>query len=219
MTISADRRGKLASEATGTAQFSHRYPYRKTLRTIALFFFVWLWATPVFGQGHQQTDSLNIDAAMSGQSDIPNPFWVALKGGVAAFPLTSQSPALPHVLKPMARLEAGYRFTNRLGFGVEISAVVDGNSNYRLLSGTLTGRAAAYLGELFSVWLGWGVGAGNAPPILASDLIVTEDVALTVEIALQLRWVVVENLLSLGIDFIDQNIVVISTAATVQFEF
>lgn len=61
--------------------------------------------------------------------------------------------------------------------------------------------------------------SGNAPPILASDLVVTEDVALTVEMALQLRWAVVENLLSLGIDIIDQNIVVMTTAATVQVHF
>lgn len=180
---------------------------------------VLLLTTPALAQEPPGRENLNIGAEIPGEQEVASPFWFAVKGGVAAFPLTSQSPALPHVLKPVVRLEGGYSITSRLGFGIEFSAVVDGNSNYRLLAGTVTGRAAAYLGNVFSVWFGWGVGAGNAPPILASDLVVTEDVALTVEMALQLRWAVVENLLSLGIDIIDQNIVVMTTAATVQVHF
>lgn len=139
--------------------------------------------------------------------------YVVLRGGLAAYGFT-QSFTPAHALDPMVRLEVGALVTERLELGVEFATVPSSNDNYRLLGGSVVGRAAAHLGSWYEFWFGWSVGAGSAPRIGYRDLIVRQDVALWVGASLQNRFRLLDSL-ALGFDLGVDNLSVIHVLAAV----
>lgn len=184
------------------------------IRCIALALL--LAATPALADDPAPPDA-TVDAAAD--SGLPDARWyVGIKGGVTTF-LNSQSKVLEHFMKPVVKLEVGWVALPDLLIGVELSAIADASEYYRVAGVTAVGRAAFYRGDVFSFWFGWGAGAGLGPRILAPDLIAQSQVTLWVQAGLLFRWQVVPDVFSLGIDILNENASLLTTAGTVQLHF
>lgn len=155
------------------------------------------------------------------EAPAPEPetrWYVATKGGVTAF-LNSQSKILEHMLKPVVKLEVGYVALPDLLVGVELSAIADASEFYRVAGATVVGRAAFTRGEVFSFWFGWGAGAGMGPRILAPDLLAQSQVTLWLQAGLLFRWQAVPDVLSFGLDLLNENATLLTAAGSVQLHF
>ena len=148
----------------------------------------------------------------------PKPWEVAVKGGAAVF-LGSQSKALPHLIKPMLRAELSYLTVPRLRLGIEVVAIPEPNANYRLIGAYLLARGALWDGPVFKLWLKGGFGAGSAPRILFGGLTRDQDGALWGQMALAFVWTAVPDLLTVGVEVVDDNLTVLSLNASIGVAF
>ncbi len=140
-----------------------------------------------------------------------------LKGGVG-LETNSQSLALAHALQPRVRFEWLTALSRETRLGVELSGVLSDEVGYQLFGGWLVGRAALSRGEVFSAWLGVGVGLGTDAAILHPDLISEGDLALWHQMGVLLRWELGAGV-SLGIDVLNENLSAVSLAGTVGYGF
>jgi hypothetical protein len=171
-----------------------------------------LLALPAFAEPPVEAVAAGADA------DAKAPFLLALKSGVTGF-LQTQSKVPEHFLKPVVRLEVGYLVRPELIVGVELSAIADASEFYRVAGGYVVGRAAMVRGDVFSMWFGWGAGLGMGPRILAPDLLAQSDVTLWVQAGLLFRFEVIEDVLSLGLDLINEQATLLTGTGTVQLHF
>jgi hypothetical protein len=144
-------------------------------------------------------------------------FWLALEAGVVAFGFT-QSKVPQQFLDPLLRLEFGYWILPRVAIGLEATASVSANENYRLLGAHVIGRASIYEGSVYHLQFGWGAGLGTAPRIGYRDLVVDEEITLWVSAGLVQRWRVVGDF-SLGLDITADNASMLTAGAVVQLGF
>jgi len=144
--------------------------------------------------------------------------WIEIKGGVNAF-LNGQSNAIPHRVKPVARIEWVRNYWQDLGFGVELVGVIDGNSGYRFIAAFANAHASLYGGDVFRLLLmgGWGIGTG--PPILFTDVSVEASVMVHAHAGLEMRWQVVNELLDLGVDLVSEDLSMVALSAALSFRF
>lgn len=147
------------------------------------------------------------------------PLWAfEVKGGVSLL-LNAKSFAIAHRLRETVRVAAEYIYDEDLHLGVELVGTGLGNADYRLIGVYFNAIAPLYAGSVFQLRLigGWGFGTG--PAILATDLTVDHPVTLYVQAGLQFRWTVIGDLMTLGIDLLDENINLVTATGTVGFMF
>jgi len=137
---------------------------------------------------------------------------------VSAF-LKTQSFAFNHMVKPTVRIEVLTRLAPGFEVGVEAAGVVTDEGGYELFGGYLVGRAAMVEGEVFSMWLGWGIGAGTNGAIVWSDLNTSDDLMLWHELGIHTRWDLVDDMFGLGVDLFVEHLSVATLTTTAYFRF
>lgn len=141
-----------------------------------------------------------------------------LRGGVSGYGF-SQSLTPEHLIRPTVRIELGYEFFDGLILGVEAFGTVTANENYQLAGGLLIGRARIVEAGIYSLWFGWGAGAGTNPRIVARDLVATNDVGLLWQLGLHQRFELVDDLFFLGFDLFAENLSVVTTTLGLGFRY
>jgi len=87
-----------------------------------------------------------------------------------AFLLQSQSHAIGHAFKAVARLGLRYPLSPRLEVGGAISGLLDASDHYRIAGALAHGRLALWRRPSFSLGAGLALGAGYNADILHADL-------------------------------------------------
>jgi hypothetical protein len=87
-----------------------------------------------------------------------------------AFLLRSQSHAVGHAFKPMARLGLRWALSPRVEVGGTISGLLDASEHYRVVGALAHGRLALWKRPTFSLGGGLALGAGYDADILHTDL-------------------------------------------------
>ena len=151
-------------------------------------------------------------SAKDDQTSSKADWQVSAKGGVSFF-TQSRSNALPHRLKPNLRLSALTSVHKELRLGVELVGVLSESTGYRLLGGTVAGRTHCYNGEVFDLDLLFGVGLGTAPKILSPNLDTESKLAVWANMGLGLHWALPGDIVSLGMEFLSEQITVVTATA------
>ena len=153
------------------------------------------------------------------ETEPTTPQWeVSVKAGTS-FLLNGQSNALAHRLRHNLRAEFAYRLHPRLHIGGELVVPLNFDRNYRMLGGFFNAKVNIHDGDIYQFkWLG-GVGLGFGPKILSTELNTEEPLRLWYQTAMQHRWTIVSNLMSIGLDIAYENLSVLSANLAIQFEF
>ena len=141
-------------------------------------------------------------------------FHLSAKAGVSLFQ-TAASKVPEHLLKPALRVEFTHTLAPSLELGGELALTVTGDSNYTFNSINLVFKAPLYRGDVFLLQAGWGFGVGQAPPILSSELTTSAILAPTLQVSLGCRWTLLPDHLYLGIEVINEQVVVTSVVLSV----
>ena len=182
---------------------------RLRLSVLSLALLCWLPSTSL------ATEAATPLAEASDQAPITPVAWrVAIKGGVSLF-TTSHSLAVEHFLHPALRVEGTYDVSERLAIGAEVGATVTGDANYAFEAASVVLRTPLYRGSVFSLILGWGFGIGTGPPILSGDLRVSAAVVPTMQLSLGAMWALVPERVYLGVEFIDEQLTVLTGVLSV----
>jgi hypothetical protein len=87
-----------------------------------------------------------------------------------AFLMRSQSHAIGHAFKPMARVGVRYTLTPRIEAGGTLTGLVDADEHYRVWGALAHGRLALWQRPAFSAGAALALGAGYNADILHTDL-------------------------------------------------
>jgi hypothetical protein len=151
-------------------------------------------------------------------SSQTNPRWnLSVKGGLTFF-INSQSTTIPHLLKPVARIEGSYQLSRYTAAGLELHGVTSSNENYRLLSASAVFRGYLKHGSLYRLWLRWGFGLGTGPAILNKDLRTSQPLAAHVNMGLAMDWTLFGDSFTVGLELLTDDLSTASFVTTLGFK-
>jgi len=142
---------------------------------------------------------------------------VALKGG-PGFMLNSKSTTIPHLFKPMVRIESSRDLMDRTSIGIEVSSIASTNENYRLIKVSALLSADLYRGSLYALWVRGGFGVGNSPAIMSPDLHQSSKLGAHVDLGTGMSWQLPFANSSLGLEIVSDNLAVVSLLSSLRFK-
>lgn len=113
---------------------------------------------------------IGLIAALAGDPAVPGRLLVADSEVGPAFLLRSQSHAIGHAFKPVARFGLRWTLSERVEVGGAISGLLDVSEHYRVVGTFVHGRLALWKRRSFSLGGGLALGAGYNADILHADL-------------------------------------------------
>jgi len=141
---------------------------------------------------------------------------VSLKTG-PSFMLNSKSTTIPHLFKPMVRLESSRSLMDGTYLGAELASIVSTNKNYRLIKASALFSADLYRGTLYALWVRAGFGVGNAPRIMSPDLQGSSAFGMHVDLGTGMSWSLPFAESSLGLEIISDNLATLSLLTSIRF--
>jgi hypothetical protein len=142
---------------------------------------------------------------------------LAIKGG-PGFMLNSKSTTIPHLFKPVLRVEASRGLMDGTSVGIELCSIASTNENYRLIKVSALLSADLYRGSLYALWIRGGFGVGNSPAIMSPDLHQSSDFGVHVDLGTGMSWKLPFANSSLGLEIISDNLATASLLSSLRFD-
>lgn len=136
----------------------------------------------------------------------------------AAYVARSQSHALPHLVKPAARVGVRLPWTPRLELGGALVGVLDSSEHYRVLGVVAQARWAFWQRRSFEFGATAALGAGRDADILHADLRADSSVAPYAVFAIDARWTLAGRWLA-GVEASATNFAIAQAGALLGFRF
>jgi hypothetical protein len=132
--------------------------------------------------------------------------------------LKSKSTTIPHLFKPIARLEGSRGLTDHTSVGLELASIASSNHNYRMIKLSALIRGDLYRGSLYALWVRGGFGIGNSPAILSQNLDTSSDLSGHVDLGTGMSWQLPFADSALGLEIISDNLSVVALLGSLSFQ-